>query len=252
MTREDRLYAMRMQELVIEAEKLGIKVNKKGSKAKAVEKILEAEAALLVELKEQAEVVANTESTLSVPMPVEYDENGPHLIEKEEEPVAESEEPVAESEETEKPKKERKPRKPMDRTVQHNFEEQMEQVCADHDIIVKRWEKIPNLVALRFADTNKTFAEVRFTRKGVRLNVHTITAEALIMDVNPGVGYTPQKNYYLPAVLDVVPYETEEGSDLFNARDLITELVGMDRDILKPHRAEAKTKAAYEEAAAEA
>ena len=105
MTREDRLYAMRMQELVIEAEKLGIKVNKKGSKAKAVEKILEAEAALLVELKEQAEVVANTESTLSVPMPVEYDENGPHLIEEDEEQVVESEEQVVESEETEKPKK---------------------------------------------------------------------------------------------------------------------------------------------------
>lgn len=211
MTREDRLYAMRMQELVIEADKLGIKVNKKGSKAKAVEKILEAEAVL----------------------------------------VTESEEQVVESEETEKPKKERKPRKPMDRTVQFNFERRMEQVCGDHNIIVKRWEKIPNLVALRFADTNKTFAEVRFTRKGVRLNIHTVTADAL-MGADPGVGYALQKNYYLPAVLDVVPYEVEEGSELFDAYDLIVELISTDRDILKPHRAEAKTKAAYEKAAAEA
>ena len=242
-TREE-LNQMTMKAIAEYAESVGIKVNKKGSKAKAVEKILEAEAALLVELKEQAEVVANTESTLSVPMPVEYDENGPHLIEKDEEPVAESEE-------TEKPKKERKPRKPMDRTVQHNFEKLMEQVCGEHDIIVKRWEKIPNLVALRFADTNKTFAELRFTRKGVRLNVHTVTADALML-ADPGVGYTLQKNYYLPAVLDVVPYETEEGSDLFDAYDLITELIHTDRDILKPHRAEAKTKAAYEKAAAEA
>ena len=211
MTREDRLYAMRMQELVIEADKLGIKVNKKGSTAKAVEKILEAEAVL----------------------------------------VTESEEQVVESEETEKPKKERKPRKPMDRTVQFNFERRMEQVCGDHNIIVKRWEKIPNLVALRFADTNKTFAEVRFTRKGVRLNIHTVTADAL-MGADPGVGYALQKNYYLPAVLDVVPYEVEEGSELFDAYDLIVELISTDRDILKPHRAEAKTKAAYEKAAAEA
>ena len=238
MTREDRLYAMRMQELVIEAEKLGIKVNKKGSKAKAVEKILEAEAALATESQETEDEVVKIELT--------GDEEMVDCTQQDEEQVVESE-----SEETEKPKKERKPRKPMDRTVQHAFEEVMEQTCADHDIVVKRWEKIPNLVALRFADTNKTFAEVRFTRKGVRLNVHTITADALML-ADPGVGYALQKNYYLPAVLDVVPYEVEEGSDLFDAQDLIAELVGMDRDILKPHRAEAKTKAAYEEAAAEA
>ena len=243
MTREDRLYAMRMQELVIEAEKLGIKVNKKGSKAKAVEKILEAEAALVTESQETEDEVVRIKLT--------GDEEMVDCTQQDEEPVAESEEPVAESEETEKPKKERKSRKPMDRTVPHNFEKLMEQVCGEHDIIVKRWEKIPNLVALRFADTNKTFAEVRFTRKGVRLNVHTVTADALML-ADPGVGYTLQKNYYLPAVLDVVPYEVEEGSDLFDACDLITELVGTDRDILKPHRAEAKTKAAYEEAAAEA
>lgn len=43
MTREDKLYSMRMQELIIVAEKLGIKINKKGAKSIAVEKILEAE-----------------------------------------------------------------------------------------------------------------------------------------------------------------------------------------------------------------
>lgn len=236
MTREDRLYAMRMQELVIEAEKLGVRVNKKGSKAKAVEKILEAEAALVTEAQE-----AEDEEMVDC---TQQDEEQEQVVE------SESEEQVVESEETEKPKKERKARKPMDRTVQHNFERWMEQVCGDHDIIVKRWEKIPNLVALRFVDTNKTFAEVRFTRKGVRLNVHTITADALMTE-NLGVGYTLQKNYYLPATLEVVPYETEEGSDLSDASDLIAKLIQLDRDILKPHRAEAKTKAAYEEAAAE-
>lgn len=235
MTREDRLYAMRMQELVIEAEKLGIKVNKKGSKAKAVEKILEAEAALVTESQETEDEVVRIKLT--------GDEEMVDCTQQDEEQVVESEE-------TEKPKKERKARKPMDRTVQHNFERWMEQVCADHDIIVKRWEKIPNLVVLRFADTNKTFADVRFTKKGVRLNVHTITADALMTE-NLGVGYTLQKNYYLPATLDVVPYETEEGSDLSDASDLIAKLIQLDRDILKPHRAEAKTKAAFEEAAAE-
>lgn len=40
MTREERLYSMRMIELVAEAEKIGVKIDKKGSKEKAVNKIL--------------------------------------------------------------------------------------------------------------------------------------------------------------------------------------------------------------------
>lgn len=44
MTREDKLYSMRMVELAEVAEKLGIKIDKKGSKSKAIEKILAAEA----------------------------------------------------------------------------------------------------------------------------------------------------------------------------------------------------------------
>lgn len=43
MTREDKLYSMRMQDLANVADGLGIKINKKGSKAAAIEKILEAE-----------------------------------------------------------------------------------------------------------------------------------------------------------------------------------------------------------------
>lgn len=43
MTREEKLITMRMQDLEMVAAKLGIKINKKGSKQKAIEKILEAE-----------------------------------------------------------------------------------------------------------------------------------------------------------------------------------------------------------------
>lgn len=43
MTREQKLYSMRMIELAEVAEKLGIKIDKKGSKSKAIEKILDAE-----------------------------------------------------------------------------------------------------------------------------------------------------------------------------------------------------------------
>ena len=43
MTREEKLYSMRMQELAMVAEKLGIKINTKAAKSAAIEKILAAE-----------------------------------------------------------------------------------------------------------------------------------------------------------------------------------------------------------------
>ena len=43
MTREEKLYSMRMQDLVVVAEKLGIKINTKAAKTAAIEKILAAE-----------------------------------------------------------------------------------------------------------------------------------------------------------------------------------------------------------------
>jgi len=61
MTREEKLYSMTMGCLVEVANKLGIKIDKKGAKAKAVAKILEAE-------KKQADEIKVDESKL-VPMP---------------------------------------------------------------------------------------------------------------------------------------------------------------------------------------
>lgn len=111
MTREDRLYAMRGAELIQEAEKMGVKIAHKGSqlkesKAKAVAKILAADAEFEQELLEKAQEVVNAESTLSVPMPMAYDEDGPHLIE--------ATEPIAESEPAAEPK--RRGRKPLYQT----------------------------------------------------------------------------------------------------------------------------------------
>ena len=45
MTREEKLYSMKMADLAEVAEKLGIKINKKAVKSEAVQKILTAEAA---------------------------------------------------------------------------------------------------------------------------------------------------------------------------------------------------------------
>ena len=66
MTREDKLYAMRMVDLVNLAEKLNIKINKKGSKTVAIEKIMAAEAAKQPESEIKPEPKA--EENL-VPMP---------------------------------------------------------------------------------------------------------------------------------------------------------------------------------------
>ena len=193
-TREE-LNQMTMKAIAEYAESVGISVNRKGSKAKAIDKIVSIED-IFEESAEQMDKLVLT-----------GDEEMVDCTQQETEQVVESEEPeaeeqVVESEETEKPKKERKPRKPMDRTVQHAFEEVMEQTCAEHDVVVKRWEKIPNLVALRFADTNKTFAELRFTRKGVRLNVHAITADALMLaDVGVGEVERAPVNEERPPVL---------------------------------------------------
>ena len=75
MTREDKLYSMKMAELVKLADDHGIKINKKGSKEEAVEKILlaeqinkENEKELKKEEAENDTHVINTEPKLA-PMP---------------------------------------------------------------------------------------------------------------------------------------------------------------------------------------
>ncbi len=72
MTREEKLYSMRMQELVMVADKLGIKINTKAAKSAAIEKILAAEEMNKQNekelAKEEAEAVKIEEPKL-VPMP---------------------------------------------------------------------------------------------------------------------------------------------------------------------------------------
>ena len=83
MTMEQKFYSMTMKALVAEAEKLGVKIDKKGSKAKAVEKMLAA-----VDTKAEETVEAVEEKT------VEVEEETVEAVKKEE------------------PKKERKARQP--------------------------------------------------------------------------------------------------------------------------------------------
>lgn len=195
MTREELYYSMTMKMLAEKAEKMGVKIDKKGSKQKAVEKMLAAEAAMEQELLKEAQKVVETPSTLSVPMPMEYGENGPQLIEKEEP------EQLQEVQETAEPqKKERKARKTADRTVQVEFEKNLTDLIGKYEgISEKRWEKIKNLVSL-YNSKGKPFADLRFGLKGIRLNVKEDMAKLL------NKGYHLQK-YYLPASVDIIPYD---------------------------------------------
>lgn len=83
MTRFEKLVSMKMNDLLNVAEKLGVKINKKGSKAAAVEKILAAEAAAaapieepeVIEIDADEEAKALTEETFGenapAPAPIE-------------------------------------------------------------------------------------------------------------------------------------------------------------------------------------
>lgn len=57
MTREEQLYSMRTQELVIVANKLGIKIDTKADKSKVIETILVVEAQVERESKNNAKEI---------------------------------------------------------------------------------------------------------------------------------------------------------------------------------------------------
>ncbi len=157
MTREDKLYSMTMNMLMKEAEKLNVKINKKGKKADAVAKLLKAEEELKKELLAEAEAVAAEESTLSVPMPTESGENGPQLIEKKVE------------------KKERHYKVDPNRDA---FVEAVMDLDADTSMFqLKTWEHRPNLVTIYVG--KKVIGEVGFAKKRWRLTIKAEVADEL-------------------------------------------------------------------------
>lgn len=74
MTREEKLYSMTMKMLIIEAEKIGVKIDKKGAKEKAVNKILAAEAAKAAAQEPKIEEAPAPEETKEEEKPVEVEE----------------------------------------------------------------------------------------------------------------------------------------------------------------------------------
>lgn len=101
MTREEKLYSMTMKMLVIEAEKAGVKINKKGKKEDAVNKILEAER----EEKTMKKEVTRQEVNEAVEKAIAAIEDAEDVLE----PVVEIE-AEDNKKEAPAPKKERKPR----------------------------------------------------------------------------------------------------------------------------------------------
>jgi hypothetical protein len=80
MTREDKLYSMRMQDLVQVAENLGIKINTKASKSKAIEKILAAEEMNKQNEKELAKEEKQAAKTPAVEKPVKTPEDSTNKL----------------------------------------------------------------------------------------------------------------------------------------------------------------------------
>lgn len=80
MTREDKLYSMRMQDLVQVAENLGIKINTKASKSKAIEKILAAEEMNKQNEKELAKEEKQAVKTPAVEKPVKTPEGSTNKL----------------------------------------------------------------------------------------------------------------------------------------------------------------------------
>lgn len=112
MTREEKLYSMTMKMLIIEAEKVGVKIDKKGAKEKAVNKILAAEAAKAAAQEPKTEEAPAPEETKEEEKPVEVEEvQEPAPVEEvqpQEEPEETKEEAPAPQEPKKRTKKERK------------------------------------------------------------------------------------------------------------------------------------------------
>lgn len=117
MTREEKLYSMTMKALVEEAEKIGVKIDKKGSKQKAVEKMLAAEA----KMTDVAEVAETEEEKCG---------DGTEYAEVMQEIMAGAEK---KAEEAKVEKKERKQRKKK---------EQAADITELLEFIISEWEKI--------------------------------------------------------------------------------------------------------------
>ena len=183
MTREEKLFSMTMKVLAGEAEKLGVKINKKGKKEDAVKRILDAEAAIAEKAIAQAEEV--TEETTAEPVEeVTEDPTAEHIVEVEVTEVT--------PKPAEEPKKERKARQKKENPARVEFTAKAIAAVEAAGYAVKIWEKVPNLFAVK--DGKKSAAEVRTGLKGWTLNVKTEVAERM------GRPYTVQ-NYFVPAVL---------------------------------------------------
>ena len=191
MTREEKLWSMTMRALLEEAEKAGVKIDRKGAKEKAIAKILAAETA------------EQEKETVQEPETVEQEqETAPETVQE----TAEQETKTAEQETTEEPKKERKPREKKENPLRPVFKNWVEETAKKYGYSFKTWESQPNLWQIK---APKTVAEIRWGLKGWMINTKQLTADCI------SAVYYLQKNYNLPAVIKL-SYD-DLGKDVFEA-----------------------------------
>lgn len=186
MTREEKLYSMRLVDLALVAESLGIKIDKKGKKETAVNKILVAEAKLAETTAEGEQNTAEPETVEAEVVEIEVTETTaePETVETET-----AEETTAEPETTEK---ERKPREKKENPLRPVFKDWVTEMAERYGFTLKTWEKHPHLWQIK---GEKTVAEIRWGLKGWMVNCKQLTADVA------NAPYYLQKGYSLPAVI---------------------------------------------------
>lgn len=188
MTREQKLWSMTMKMLVIEADRAGVKINKKASKQKAIERILAAETCSDGTLYSDvmAEIVAGAEKKAEAT--------------QEENAVAAAEDAVAQ-EQIIVPLCVDTNDYTLDVTGsgREAYREAIEKYLTVHGYAIKTWEKVPNVLAVKEGKT--TIGEFYFGKKTLRINVKEKRAQLR------GVEYVIIHNYYLPATIRDIPYE---------------------------------------------
>ena len=200
MTREERLYTMTMACLVEVANKLGIKIDKKGAKSKAVAKILEAEAKKDAENPdnipdtEYVEQVMEQKKELGIECPpIESIEVVSDDTCADGTTYAEVGKEIAEQAK-EKSVKAKRATKPSAKKVDNSA--RRDALVADIEKLdgfsCKLYEKLPNLVVIKY--NNKSVIEVRFSRTGT-----TINCKECYVPKNVKVDVV--QNYYMPATL---------------------------------------------------
>ena len=186
MTYEEKLYSMTMKMLLDEAEKVGVKIDKKGKKETAVNKILAAVEMVQEPAQEPAEEIKTekpAEICGALTAPAETVEQKPI-------------------------KKERKQRQKKVNPDKELFTNKIKElVTGYHNMEFRTWEKLPNIFLIKA--NNKSIVEVRYKKDGYKMAINPKRVDITMP--------TETIKYYLNAITATINYtDTVELETIIN------------------------------------